>query len=367
MDLQQNFSQRETASDVGARAVAPGSAAISDALRALYGQRRPVHFENPHPASLGGDDPLYGISVFWRSEPAPHWHYVTYGFSDLLSKGTSNAAVSGFGFELTLRVAAARSAETPPAWPRFLLQSLARYVFKSGNGFHEGHRMSTDGPISLDSVTELGALAFAFDSELPAIDTSFGRVAFLQVVGLTLDEERAAQRWDTRKLLDALLPHVPLWITHLERQSLLGKPDVMAAVDDGVRRDGSSSVVIYTDVLDITSQKRFLRQSTLNIALGARQIEQLIILLPLRLPFRRPLTVAGPQWKLHFEPGRRNSSTIEDNVLHISVNEKTVQELATLLHPRQGVYKLPSFQHILWDVQQTWIRNAEGELVAVIG
>ena len=346
---------------------APGSAAITLALQALYGKRLPLHYDNPHPLGLGGDDPLDGISVFWRSEPAPHWHYVTYGFSDLFAKESANPAVSGFGFELTLRVAAARSEETPPTWPLFLLQSLGRYVFRSRQGFHAGHRISTEGPIALGGASSLTALAFVSDPELPPIETPFGHLAFLQVVGLTGDEEQAAMRWDTGKLLDALRAHLPLWITHLERQSMLAKPDVKAAFDAGLHADGSSSEVISADVLEIQGKARFLRQPSVHIVLGARQIEQLAELVPLRLPFKRPLTIAGPRWKLHFELGRRNRVTLGATTLHICVNQKSVQELATLLHARLGVYRLPSFPTILWDVQQTWIRNAEGDLTGVIG
>jgi len=346
---------------------APGMSAIASTLQRLYQGRQPTHFDNPHRLKLGGDDPLDGISVYQRAEPIAHWHYVTYGFSDLFSKHSSDPAVSGFGFELTLRVAAEPGASEPPAWPLHLLQSLGRYVFRTGNGFHEGHRISIDGPISLGSPTELTALAFAFDPELRAIDTPFGHVAFLQVIGLTTDEEQFAQRWETRKLLAALLPHMPLWITHLARNSLLAKPDVKAALDDGMRKNGSSSAVIYADVLDIDEKLRFLRKPLIDIALGARQLQQLVDLLPLRLPFGNTLTIAGPTWKLHLEPGRRNRVRFSDGALHLRVNLSTVAELATLLLPRQGVYRLPSFQHIAWDVKQTWIRNAQGELVGVIG
>ena len=346
---------------------APGMSAISAALQVLYNGRKPRHFENPHPLELGGDDPLDGISVYQRAEPVPHWHYVTYGFSDLFTKTSQNPAVSGFGFELSFRVAAERDAVEPPAWPLHLLQSLGRYVFRTRNGFHEGHRISTNGPISLAGPTALRSVAFAFDPELPAIKTPFGHVAFLQVIGLTGDEEQAAQRWDTRKLLDALLPHMPLWITHAERGSLLERPDVRAVVEMGVRTQGSSSAGIYADVLDIDEKLRFLRKPLIDISLGAQQLEQLRDLLPLRLPFGRTLMVAGPKWRLLFEPARRNRSTFSDSTLHVRISDKTVQELADLLQPRQGVYRLPSLPHIAWDVKQTWIRNAEGELVDVIG
>ena len=367
MNAQHPNIKLESATENGLAVEAPGLRAIASALQLLYNGRKPKHFENPHPLDLGGDDPLDGISVYQRAEPIPHWHYITYGFSELFVKASKNPAVSGFGFELTLRVAAERGDSEPPTWPLHLLQSLGRYVFRTGNGFHDGHRISTNGPISLGSPTDLTAVGFAFDPELPAIETPFGHVAFLQVIGLTADEEQLAQRWETRKLLQALLPHMPLWITHLPRTSLLGEPDVQAAVAEGVRKDGSLSAVIYADVLDIDEQLRFWRKPLIDIALGARQLQQLVELLPLRLPFGNTLTVAGPRWKLHLEPGRRNRARFGEGALHLRLNDKTVSELVTLLQPRQGVYKLPSLPHILWDVKQTWIRNAEGELVGVIG
>lgn len=346
---------------------APGWDAIARALSALYQGRKPRQYDNPHPWRLGGDDPLDAISVWQRAEPLPHWHYVTSGFSELYAKQGKNAAVSGFGFELSLRLAAEPGATEPPLWPMHLLQNLARYVFKSGNAFHDGHRLDTNGPISLGRPTRLCALGFAFDPELPAIDTPNGRLAFLQVIGLTQDEERAAQQWETRKLLDLLRPGMPLWITDLKRTSLLARPALLAQVNKGIRQDGSACVAIYADLLDVAPRKQFLRRPLAEITLGARQIAQLAELLPLRLPFGRPFTLSGPGWKLHFEVGRRNRWRIERGVLIICVSANSVPELATLLHPRQGVHKLPSFPGILWNVQKTTIRNAQGDVVEVVG
>ena len=39
---------------------------------------------------------------------------------------------SGFGFEVTFRLKVAAKGETAPMWPASLLNSLARYVFKTG-------------------------------------------------------------------------------------------------------------------------------------------------------------------------------------------------------------------------------------------
>lgn len=346
---------------------APGRDAISRTLDALYKGRQPRIFDNPVPLSRGGDDPLDAISVWQRNEPVPHWHYVSYGLSDLYGK-TSSSAASGHGFELTLRVAAERDALEPPLWPMHLLQSLARYVYRTGHGFHDGHRMSANGPITLATPSELCSMAFTFDRELPPIDTPNGRLAFLQVVGITLDEEAVAHKWDTRKLLDTLLPHMPLLTTNAQRSSLLGQPGVMAAATEGIRRDGSSSSAAFTDVLDISEQKRFLRQSQFRLTLGARQVEQLAEFIPLRLPFEKSFLLAGPRAKLLVVPGKNNKAKMgRDGTLQLSVSPAAVKEFATLLHPRQGVYKMPSFQHILWDVKPTTIRNAEGDIVDVIG
>ena len=346
---------------------APGRQAIARTLDALYEGRQPRTYENANPWSRGGEDPLDAISVWQRAEPVPHWHYVSYGLSDLYTKKSASAA-SGHGFELTIRVALEHDALEPPQWPMFLLQSLARYVYRTGHGFHDGHRMSANGPISLGAPTALCSMAFMFDPELPAIDTPNGSVAFLQVAGLTLDEEAVAHKWDTRKLLDTLLPYMPLWTTDLKRTSLLGQPGVLVKATEGIRRDGSSSSAAYTDLLDLREQKRLLRKSLVRVTLGARQIEQLAEFIPLRLPFGKTFELAGPRGRLHFELAKKNGWSLgRDQVLRLQVHAGTVKEFATLLHPREGVYKLPAFQHILWDVKPTTIRNADGGIVDVIG
>ncbi len=40
--------------------------------------------------------------------------------------------MSGFGFELTLRLKKEPGSTTPPTWPTVLMNSLARYVFRTG-------------------------------------------------------------------------------------------------------------------------------------------------------------------------------------------------------------------------------------------
>lgn len=60
--------------------------AIDKAMEELYGEQEPKHYGTSIPYMLGGPDPLDGISVYALNTPMPHWHFVTYGFSELYEK-----------------------------------------------------------------------------------------------------------------------------------------------------------------------------------------------------------------------------------------------------------------------------------------
>ncbi len=356
----------------------PGWDAISARLDQLYPGQEPKHFGTLISHMLGGPDPLGGISAWRRTDPVPHWHFVTYGFSELYAKESDDPAVSGYGFELTFRLAiepgsaeAADADAEPPVWALNFLQNLARYVFQSGNVFRDGDWMTANGPIALGQATQICSMGFATDPELAEpLATPNGSVAFLQVVGLTLDEERAAKQWRTRNLLDVLAPHMPLWVTDLARGSLLANPAVKQLVDEGSRRDGSSSGFLFTDVLGLAQTKRLLRKPLTQITVGARQVDELVALLPLRLPFGRTLRVAGHQWQLLLQPAETENAVEwlandEGAVLHLT--HATVQQLAQTLQPRAGTYVLPLLPGVQWQVEKTTIKDASGNVVEVVG
>lgn len=362
----------------------PGWDAISDRLAQLYPGQEPKHFGTLISYRLGGPDPLNGISAWRRTEPVPHWHFVTYGFSELYDKESDDPEVSGYGFELTFRLAIAPEAAAdaePPMWALSFLQNLARYVFESGNVFKDGDWMTANGPIALAQATQICSMGFVTDPELAEpLVTPHGSVAFLQVVGLTLDEERAAKQWRTRNLLDVLLPHLPLWITDLGRGSLLANPAVKQQVDEGARRDGSSSGYLFTDVLGLKQIKRLLRKPLTQVTLGARQVEELVALLPLRLPFGRTLRVAGHEWQLLLQPAGVDGAEGGNNAVNavewqgeeegsavLRLTNATVQQFAQTLQPREGRYVLPLLPEVEWRVEKTTITDSTGKVVEVIG
>lgn len=347
--------------------LSPGWDAITAALERLYPDQEPKHYATVIKWMLGGPDPLDGVSVWKRMEPVPHWHYLSYGLSELYAKESSDADTSGYGFELTFRLACEPNEEEPPAWAINFLQNLARYVFKSGNVFDDGHWMTANGPIALERETLIRSMGFVFDPELPAIDTPNGRMSFIQVVGLTEDEERAGKQWDTRRLLDALLPAMPLWVTDLARPSLLDDAEVRKRVEEGAARDGSSSGFLFTEVLGWETIKRLLRAPVTEITLGARQVDELVALLPLRLPFGRDFHFASRERALVFEHGETDSVSEEDDRLVMRLSDATVRELARTLKPLEGTYELPGFGAVRWKVQKTTIRDPQGNVVRTVG
>src|ERR1700679_2089959 len=79
--------------------------AIDAALVKIYGDAEPLHYASAIKWMLGGPDPLDGVSVYKRERPSPHWHFVSYGLTELYVKESDDTEVSGFGFELTFRLA----------------------------------------------------------------------------------------------------------------------------------------------------------------------------------------------------------------------------------------------------------------------
>ena len=102
----------------------PGWAAIDAALWPIYGELEPYHVGTVIPYALGGPDPIHGISAYKNGGLSPHWHFVTYGFSELWAKESTDADVSGYGFELTFRPTCRAVDEKPPIWALNFLQNL---------------------------------------------------------------------------------------------------------------------------------------------------------------------------------------------------------------------------------------------------
>jgi hypothetical protein len=201
---------------------APGWEAIDLRANEFYSDQQPEHFAaGPH-AAVGGDDPLDGISLYESNAGgAQHYHFVTYGFSELyFDERAFGKDFSKFGFELTFRLKPYPCDKGLPFWALDMLQNIARYVFKSGNWFEPFHVMTANGPIRLDTDTQMCAFLFVPDPQFGVIQTPHGRVEFLQVFGITESElqETEGSIEKTRALAERHQPANPFYITDLERR-----------------------------------------------------------------------------------------------------------------------------------------------------
>lgn len=200
---------------------APGWLAIDRHLGQRYGQQLPHQFTSRTAYNFQSESPLPAISVWEAGTPA-HWHYVTYGFSELFEKSSPDQKLSGFGYELTLRVPKGPGEDVPPHWGLRLLQALGRYVFTEQAPFDTGHRADLGAPLTPGSA--LTAMAIVPDPELGKITTVFGDVLFLQVVGLTRAEHTAMQKLNYEDVVLLLAEVDRLGLTDIGRSCWTHSP-----------------------------------------------------------------------------------------------------------------------------------------------
>jgi hypothetical protein len=205
----------------GREDASPGWDALDERLRAVYGDQTPRHWGTVVKYMLGGPDPIDGTSAYeCRDGGREHLHFCTYGYSALYyDEERAGQAFSGYGFEMTFRLATSLPAPEEPWWVLSLLQNLARYVFKSGRWFEPNHWIAAGGPLRANSETALVGLAFLTDPVLGRIPTPHGQVEFLQAFGITAAElERCKAEDSAEGLIEEHRRANPLLITDLARR-----------------------------------------------------------------------------------------------------------------------------------------------------
>lgn len=336
-----------------------GFDAISSAARALYPGQEGVYYGTPIPYVLGGGDPLDGVEI-WKSEHGvPHWHYITYGFTELYEKESCDPDESGYGFELTFRLR--RGVEdSPPVWPVSLLQNLARYVFSSGNAFGPGHHINCNGPIALETDTLLTALGFCVDPELGALDTPNGHFIFLQAVAITEDEMDAMMCWNGEKFLALIAHFLPLCVAGLERDSLLRTPTFYDAWRAGMERDGSSTAFLHMDELGLEWADG---RGTLRI--GAGHAKTLAHMLKARVGKGQTLFLQGQQRSVQFQPGARPAFVCAEQIPKLTLTGEALEELCGLLTPHAGTYDM-KVMPLTVELVPTRITDRDGNVINII-
>ncbi|WP_291146495.1 suppressor of fused domain protein [Flavobacterium sp. UBA7680] len=195
---------------------------IDKEFERLYPDQEPKHFAPAISYMLGGEHPLDGVSIYESKKQTDHFHFVTYGFSELYyDENKIEDEFSKWGFELTFRLKPFAEDNGNPSWVIALLQNIAKYVFDSGNWFEEFHYMPANGPIRLDTETDITALVIVADPEIEKKQTPHGELSFLQIVGITSAEYEAIKEnpETVEELVHKLKENNPLLITDLTRKS----------------------------------------------------------------------------------------------------------------------------------------------------
>ncbi|XP_022908185.1 suppressor of fused homolog [Onthophagus taurus] len=231
-------------------------------LESLYSLCRKIYPDQVNPLQvtallkfwLGGPDPLDYISMYANpgvphENIPPHWHYISFGLSDLHGDGRVHdvscpEGISGFGFELTFRLKREAGETAPPTWPATLMQSLAKYVFQSGNTLCPGDHVSWHCALD-NSESRIQHMLMTTDPQLRSTKTPFGNVEFVQIVGVCADEMRAAQQWNGAGILDMIgkITDGGQWhITDMRRGESIFELDASAheEVEQGFESQGSN-------------------------------------------------------------------------------------------------------------------------------
>ncbi len=198
---------------------------IDKQLETVYGKTKPRHYPplcGVHYIA-GGTDPIDGASIYDSNNQAFHRHLISYGMSELYyDEEKAGGEYSKWGFEFTFRLVPFEEDENDPLWAVEVMNNLARYVFNSGNWFEEFHFIPANGPIRLNTDTQITGFVFVKDPELGTIETPHGEVTFLQLVGITDAEVERIKANPTvseiEKLVEELKADNPLLVTDLTRK-----------------------------------------------------------------------------------------------------------------------------------------------------
>lgn len=157
--------------------------------------------------SLGGGDPLDGISIY---DGGDYWHFVTFGLSELYEKECDNQEYSGYGMEFTLKLKKDNYADEEAELKGIcgILQSIARITFTKGEIFDVWEYLYTGQTQGMDTRMQSNITGFITipDREFRTIDTPNGRVEFVEFIGVTDKELLAIQHKETtvKELYDRL-------------------------------------------------------------------------------------------------------------------------------------------------------------------
>ncbi len=214
--LKKKIEKKDTKDD---QVVIDGWKAIEDACLKMYpGQTNPKHYGTIIPWSLGGNDPLDGISIYDGGE---YYHFVTFGLSELYEKENENKEYSGYGFELTVKLKkdGLEDEEVGIRGMCGILQAIAKLTYNKGEIFQPDEYIYTGQTTGMDPNGKSLIKGFITQlDKLGEIETPNGKVKFVELIGATDAELKAII--DKRLRVKELFKRFGSEYTDYKRESL---------------------------------------------------------------------------------------------------------------------------------------------------
>lgn len=141
---------------------------------------------------LGGPDPLDRITIHDRGD---YYKYVTYGLTELYDKESKDQTKSGFGMEFTFKLKKDTHKDEEGELKNVVgvLQTLAKATIVDGEIFKPYEYIYTGKTEVMDTEQKSNISGFIIvpDKELQSLDTPYGRIDFLALIGITAEELQA--------------------------------------------------------------------------------------------------------------------------------------------------------------------------------
>ena len=198
----------------------PGWDEIESVFSKLYPEQSTAHHGTNmvRRAMFGGDQYLDGYSIYQSSKG--YNHIVTFGMTELYAdEDKLGGERNKWGYEMTFKLPANKENENH-LWSLDLLANLARYTYEQKRIFEPYQFISGGGKsICKDKQSKITALMVISDTELESIEGIYGKVEFIQLVGITESELTAltSNPDNAKKLYTLIQQDNPDFVTDLSR------------------------------------------------------------------------------------------------------------------------------------------------------
>ena len=177
----------------------------------------------------GGTEPLEQIGIHKEKD---YFHFITYGLTELHDKESKDQTKSGFGTELTLKLKRGEyknqsEEQKELLYIVLLLQNFAKYIIQENSIVKpyedtylvKGSSLRKNIGIDIARTSNIVAFITVPDKDLQSLDTPYGRVDFIALIGITKKELQAIRN---RKITEKeLYEKIGTDVTSYRRKSVI--------------------------------------------------------------------------------------------------------------------------------------------------